>query len=204
LDLYSLGLLDNPIDDWTSVEHLQIVWGRPTVPGQVIYTLSEDAIIQGHEIGTSGNGRLVFSRDDLWTPFLMQTGFPVYTIVEGPYGNAIAVGVRDNSWYALDLPLAMNGFVDFESNEYDIVVRGRNISDFAIEMALASADGPWNWIYSEDVAPGEEFTISGVLNYDVLDETAGGIDQFLLRGLRLQTGCTQPFVIYNVTVTRTR
>ncbi|MCL2387106.1 MAG: leucine-rich repeat domain-containing protein [Defluviitaleaceae bacterium] len=203
LNLYGLVVAGNPITDWSPVSHILLVYDRVPVSGQVVYALSKDMVIQSHEVGRdSRDGSIFHSNDFGWSPFLMQAGSPRYTISETPYGhNGIHVGNREQTWYALDLTLP--NFLSFDDGEeYDIVVRGRNASDFDMAMAIAAMDGPWNWLYYDEVPAGENFEIGGILSYAILEATDGGSYQFMQRGFRIQSVCTNPFVVYEIVVTR--
>jgi internalin A len=200
-----LDLDDNPITDWSPLNHIMIVNGRPQLSGLVVYALSQDMFLQAQPVGLSGTGSDLLWVDNLgWNPFLIQSGSPVYTVVEGPYGNAVHIGERENTWYALDIGLTQydDMFVNFEEHDYSLFVRGRNASDFPVNFAVAAADGPWNWLDSTEAAPHEEFTLTVTLSLDAFEATDGGSYQFLQRGFRLQTDCSNPFIIYEAKITR--
>jgi hypothetical protein len=198
--LRAVYLYGNPIADYTPLDHVFAVHGRPTPPGHVMYQLSADPIVQGIDPATTeGSG--------LWTllgttPHLLQAGSPTYTVVEGPFGNAIQVTNRVNTWDSLDLPLAMHGFYDLENEEYELTVHGRNLSEFPIWTAIAAMDGPWNWLYFAEVAAGEEFTLNGIISAEILNQTDGGIEQFLQRGFRIQTPCLNSYSVDEVIITK--
>jgi hypothetical protein len=199
-----LSLNENPITDWAPLNHIMVVEGRPPLPGLVVYALSQDMFIQAQEVGLSGDAGVIFQTNLGWNPFLIQSGSPIFTIEEGPYGNAVRVGERTNNWDALDIGLTQWGdmFVNFEESDYDFYVRGRNASDFPMNIAIAGADGPWNWLTSTEVAPHQEFTLETILSLEAFEATDGGPSQFLERGFRLQTDCANTFVIYEARVTR--
>jgi hypothetical protein len=126
--------------------------------------------------------------------------------VEGPYGKAIQITERSENWYSIEVSnLSSDGFYDFDANEYEIVVHGRNISGSDFTMNISACGNPWEgqWdtLYSTDVPAGHEFTLSGILSGEIFDATPDGRDQFQW-GVRLHTDCTNPYIIYDVIITK--
>jgi hypothetical protein len=162
-------------------------------PAGVNYSLAHDALIQSMPVGFSGTGYDFFE----YTPFLTQAGNPTFTIVESPLGGrGIQVGGRGETWHALDLTLD-EANLDFENNEYLIVVAGRIISPFANpNVIIGGRDNPWNWFISGE-AEGGAFRLEGIISYEAMAATDGGVGQFIERGLgfRIQTDDTSIFTV---------
>ena len=66
-------------------------------------------------------------------------------------------------------------------------------------MSVSALEPPYDSLFSMEVAPGEAFTLRGVLSYELFESAPGGIDQFNY-GLRLRTDCTNPYIIYDVII----
>jgi hypothetical protein len=198
------GLDGNDITDWSPADRLLMVNGRPPLPGLVVYSLSRDFFFQALDVGTRGTTRYTMYVPGMgWNPFIMDAGSPTFEVLEGPYGNALLVTERSNTWCAIDITLMEwdNPLLNFEESDYTIVVRGRNASENPITFVIGAMDSPWNWLTSVSVEPGEEFTLETVLSLEAF-EAAGGADQFLQRGFRLNTNCTNDYVIYEIEITR--
>jgi len=202
-NFYRIHTSDNPITDFSPVAHVQLVYGRPVVPGQVIYRLSEDFHVQLLYTGFQRTGWDFFFIDNHLgvNQFLMQSGTPTFEIVEGPYGNAIRVSDRNAVFYALDLQLSHFEFFDFETNSYEFTIVGRAHVDGLIAFVLGAMDSPWTWLFTTEIGGEEVFSVTHTVSPEVLVAN-GGLGQVLERGFRLMTQCTSPFTIYEIIVRR--
>jgi len=166
----------------------------------VVYQLSADPFVQFAPDG---------ARNDfaLESPNLMSAGSPTYTIVAGPYGNAISVTNRDANYHAVDLIYIASGGanilgVDLENNTYLLTVRG-NITGGGT-FIIGGADSPWGWLANEATDGDFEVTfemtydsVYGIGDYDGTGSGGGG-----RRNFRLAADGFDDFVIHEIIVVR--
>ncbi|MCL1998000.1 MAG: hypothetical protein FWG65_04450 [Turicibacter sp.] len=160
----------------------------------IIYQMSVDALVQDLAVGTIGAGNVLAS------PVLMQAGSPSWSIVEGPYGNAISLTNREETWHALDIN--RQNIIDWDwdtaNNEYLLTVIGT--IDFGGTAIVGGPDSPWAWWGSQEVEGGEVFRIEVVVSDETMAET-GSPEQFV-RGFRIQTDNTNNLTIHDIIITR--
>jgi len=160
---------------------------------EVIFSLAENAVIQGLEIGD-------YHQPGFWdnTPF-QAAGSPLFTIIEHPEsdGNSIQISDRDDSWNGLDMRRADIGIV--EGYQYSMVVKGR-VPDAPADttVILGGADGPWRWLGSTTPEADGTFSVALDSNHTYFwGEEGGAHNRF-----RFQTNNNATFIIDDVIVTR--
>ncbi|MCL2189709.1 MAG: endo-1,4-beta-xylanase [Defluviitaleaceae bacterium] len=144
----------------------------------VLYALEGDTVVQGLPQGTAGSGHEVFAS----TPNLMQSGSPVFTIVEHPSGegNSIHLSERNQNFYALDIyfpPLNLSFGATY-------VFRATGRAPAETGMQLGRTDAPWS-AYTTTVTPASgEWRLEHTLAANEL------LEHFLenQRGVRIMTG----------------
>ncbi|MCL1844073.1 MAG: hypothetical protein FWF79_09690 [Defluviitaleaceae bacterium] len=175
--------VDTPteVDEPDEPEFVPIV-----MPAGVVYDMSLDSHIQGLDAGTVG-GVMIFSG----TQFIMTAGSPTYSIVEGPYGNAIRLTNREYDWNGIDFVTEDLGW-NIAANSYLMTVTG-HVGGGGVGR-IGGADGPWTEFVTAPSDDDGNFVVSLVLDADLYAE-AGSRNQF-----RIQTNCTFDLTIYNITV----
>ena len=160
-----------------------------------VYSLANDAHIQGLALGTTGAAAILNG-----TPYLQQSGSPTYTIVAHPTsGNSIQISGRGASHYALDL---LHGPMDMDPtvNEYTITIRGRVVdAPGGTQVILGGAGNPWNWLGNTAPAPDGSFEFTVTASPDAFEATAGGAAQFA-SAFRIQTNNTATFIIDDIDI----
>jgi len=171
-----------------------VVVALPEPPGYV-WSLSRDPAIQGQNIGTLGGDEVIGD-----TPFIIAAGSPVFSIEPGPFGNALQLQFRSENWFALDLYTNAFGF-NFDANAYQLTVRGRVADPDGTTVIIGGADSPWNWLFNTTPDDDGAFAISGIISYETMNATDGGMDQFA-RCFRIQTNNLTDFVVYEILITQ--
>lgn len=183
-------LVDFTINDIIISLHTSSAWPRED---NVLYSLSTDPNVQLLNVGdfqTHGYDMV------LATPNLTAAGDPRLDIVEGPYGNALSVRNRENSWYGIDvvtdlLPL------DFDANSYTITVRG-TVENPRGEFIVQGADSPWEWLATEYIDEEDgSFEVSLVLASREDLEVAGN-----RQWIRMVPQFLETYTIYDIVITR--
>ena len=170
------------------------------VQSQVMFDLMEDTYFQGLAVGATGGGSLLNG-----TPFLTDSGSPVFTIVENPIaGNSLMLTGRDADWHALDLVSAALGMD--ARNTYTLTVSGRVLGDRADAQAQISRTGaPWGAYASvtpvtasNDSATERSFVLELEVDAEIHAELqrAGG------NGFRLRTDGSDDFIIDGIILYR--
>ncbi|MCL2224576.1 MAG: hypothetical protein FWB96_06375 [Defluviitaleaceae bacterium] len=153
-------------------------------PANVVYSLSTDPLFQQLEPGTRGY------RNVFITPILNPAGTPTYTIVEGPYGNAIQITNRTGNYNAVDFITDVFDW-DFENYSYILTLHAHvQGGDTGL---IGGADSPWNWLSPLDTDENGNFSISHLIDSYTSLEAAGS-----RRWFRLQSTCINPLTIYEV------
>jgi len=158
----------------------------------IIYSLSEDEYIQGLAIGTTGSGYEFLDN----TPFLMNAGTPLYTIVAHPSGkgNAIQLTDRAQNYYALDI--FFDGLDLTSGPQYVIDVYGT--AKPGVRMELGRTDAPWSMLSSINSSASGEWHIHHELsNAELMDYFAGS-----QRGARIMSVPYADFIVNEIIVTR--
>jgi hypothetical protein len=154
----------------------------------VLYSLSTDPLIQQLEVGTRG------FRNVFVTPHLVDAGNPTYTIVEGPFGNAIQMTNREHDYYAVDFITQIYDW-DFENYSYILSLHGHLRG--GEEGLIGGADSPWRWLAPQPVDDEGNFIASTLIDSYTSLEDAGSRQWF-----RLRSACINPMTIYEITLER--
>ena len=153
-----------------------------------IWSLADDAQVQALAHGTTGGAVLA-------TPYLMQAGSPVFTIVAHPSGgNSIQISNRTADWNALDLVRAPLGLV--VGNLYTVEVIGRVPSPpVGTQVNISGPSSPWDWLASAapNTADGT-FSFTATLTHEQLNHP-----QFA-NAFRIQTNNTADFIVDEIIV----
>ena len=160
--------------------------------GNVIFSLSENDVIQGLEPGTTQQPGFFEN-----TPF-QASGSPLFTILEHNGRNSIQVSDRGaGDWNALDLNREAAGIVT--GYEYLVTVSGRvNDAPAGTQVIVGGAEGPHRWLGNAEPAGDGTFNISVSSSHPYFWSNAGGAHN----RLRIQTNNTAAFIIDEVVITQ--
>jgi len=152
-----------------------------------IYSLAADAEVQDLPLGTTGG-------EVIATPYLNQSGDPVYTIVEHSVsGNSIEVSNRADTWHTIDLVRAT---LDLElGNLYTITVEGR-IPDAPedTQFIIGGSSAPWNWLANEAPDSDGNFSVTLDVNHTHLE------DPQVASAFRFQTNNSATYILDEIIV----
>lgn len=154
----------------------------------VVYQLSADPFVQALEVGVrDADGDATV----LATPHFAQAGNPTWTIVEGPYGNAIQNTNREANWNALDV-VSPHFDWDIANNTYLLTVTGYLTGGGT--AVIGGADAPWAHLVELDTDG--DFVISLEIDEEML--AAAGTREWF----RIMSACMKDMIIYEITVVR--
>jgi hypothetical protein len=170
----------------------------PAVTGNTVYSLRSDEYIQSRVPGDTGNGAAILSG----TPYLVDSGSPIFTIVAHPSGDssrALRVSNRSADWHTLDIVVENMG-LNLGANTYTIRASGRieNPPEGATADLMGTAS-PWGRFGTVDVSGDGSFAVSGVISAASMAEH-GSTDR--VRVAASEEAGTSVFYVYELEITR--
>jgi hypothetical protein len=173
---------EEELEEYEALEELPSTFEMPV---SIVYSLAHDTHIQSLPTGTTGHYEIFY-----YTPFLMNSGLPTFTIVPSPFGgNAIHISNRFFNYNSFDL---VTSEMNLSENSYTLTVTG-NIHGGGVAR-IAGADNPWTiFTYTETSGI---FTLQLEITPEILREA--GFRQHL----RILTwyGNTNDLTIYAITI----
>jgi len=154
------------------------------VPGMldVVWSLETDAAFQALSVGAWGGS--IFS-----TPFLTAAGGPDFEVVAGPYGNAISIENRGDSWNGFDIIASL-----FNLDAFTVTVTGR-MEPWGSDFQIGSGNGPWTTLTFETNPDDGTFTAVHSIDGNLIEDHG-------VRGrLRMQGTVDARIIIYSIVVT---
>ncbi|MCL1844072.1 MAG: copper amine oxidase N-terminal domain-containing protein [Defluviitaleaceae bacterium] len=157
-------------------------------PGNIVYSLELDSVVQGLSIGASGTAEAILGD----TPFLMQGGDPTITVVANPLGgNAILISDRATDYNSIDIVTAA---LNLSDGVYSIRVRG-SINGGA-GFTITGSENPWGWL-GDYVWPDDNGNFQIIRSFTTSQLEAVGASG----AIRLNTsGYENDYTIYDITI----